>query len=57
MGYSVRTESWRYTVWLPFNNTYSTGDFTATPFAEELYDHSSDLGFDFDDNGEFKNLA
>ena len=49
MGYSVRTQAWRYTVWRPWlgaNGTFGA-DWTA-PFAEELYDHAGSDGTDFD---------
>ena len=62
MGYSVRTESWRLTVWVPFNGTTYTGIFGATPLnsaniAVELYDHSQSSPFDFNNDGEQKNVA
>ena len=49
MGYSVRTQAWRYTVWRPWlgaNGTFGA-DWTA-PFAEELYDHAGDDSTDMD---------
>lgn len=64
MGYSVRTDVWRYTVWLPFNGTANRGIWlpaavhaagakgkaTAVGDArmEELYSHHDDTGDDFD---------
>jgi hypothetical protein len=45
MGFSVRTEKLRYTVWLPWNGTAAQWD---ADRLEELYDHSSDDGTDFD---------
>lgn len=57
MGYSVRTDAFRYTVWLPLNTTLFVGDFTATPIAVELYDHRNSSLYDFDDDGECNNLA
>ena len=35
MGYTARSDAWRYTVWLPFAN--GTADWTARPVAQELY--------------------
>ncbi|MCB1225940.1 MAG: sulfatase [Verrucomicrobiales bacterium] len=36
MGYSIRTDRYRYTAWVDRRSP------TGTPFAEELYDHESD---------------
>jgi hypothetical protein len=39
MGYSLRTDDWRYTVWVPWNTT-TFAPMWDQPFAgEELYDH------------------
>ena len=57
MGYSVRTQTWRYTVWRPWlgaNGTFAS-DWSA-PFAEELYDHTGDDSTDMD-KYENENLA
>ena len=43
IGYSVRTQEWRYTEWLRFNGTALHGDFGAV-VAKELYDHRGDDG-------------
>lgn len=48
MGYSVRTEDWRYTVWLWWDGDALQGDFTRPPVGEELYDHRGDDGTDMD---------
>lgn len=58
MGYSIRTDQWRYTVYLPFNTTYFVGDFSKTPLASELYDHrgNASVVYDFDADGECKNV-
>lgn len=54
MGFSVRDDSWRYTVWLPFNGTRAdwnvTRDAEAGHMFEELYNHTvgADNGTDFD---------
>lgn len=45
MGYSVRTENFRYTEWFSYNG--SSVDFSKT-VARELYDHTTDIGDDFD---------
>lgn len=42
MGYTMRTERYRYTEWIPFNGTTNTGDWDH-PRAIELYDHNSDM--------------
>ena len=47
MGYSVRSIDWRYTEWHSFNVTRNCVDWTASPFAVELYDHRGDDGTDF----------
>ena len=60
MGYTMRTESWRFTAWLPFD------DKTARPFWPalsdmgerlELYNLTKDDGRDFDFAGYSLNLA
>ena len=54
MGYSIRTDDWRYTVWLPFNGTANRGIWNAnardgdSALMEELYSHRGDNGTDFD---------
>jgi iduronate 2-sulfatase len=48
MGYSVRTDTFRYTVWLHWNGAKLQGDFTRPPIGAELYDHSGDTEEDFD---------
>ena len=47
MGYSVRTDDYRYTVWVAFNGTRNRGNFSAV-HGEELYTHVGDTGTDFD---------
>ena len=39
MGYSVRTDGWRYTAWAPWNTSALQGDLTGALLGEELYDH------------------
>lgn len=48
MGYSVRTEMWRYTVWLLWDSQNLQGDFTQPPVGEELYSHHEDNESDMD---------
>lgn len=57
MGYSVRTDNYRYTVWLELNTTLFVGDFSAAPIAIELYDHRNSSLYDFDLDGECDNVA
>ena len=57
IGYSVRTQEWRYTEWLRFNGTALHGDFGAV-VAKELYDHRGDDGGAHDwDRFENENVA
>jgi len=46
MGYSVRTDSFRFTEWFEFNATALRPIMNAT-VAMELYDHTTDAGDDF----------
>lgn len=39
MGYSVRTDDWRYTVWVPWNTTTYSPMWDQPFGGEELYDH------------------
>merc|ERR1711879_711725 len=48
MGYSVRTDSWRYTVWLHWDGKQLVGDFSKPPVGVELYSHAGDKESDFD---------
>lgn len=48
MGYSVRTDGWRYTLWLHWDGANLQGDFTRTPIAVELYTHAGDTGANLD---------
>jgi len=48
MGYSVRTENWRYTAWLHWDGANLVGDFSKSPVAVELYSHAGDTEADFD---------
>jgi iduronate 2-sulfatase len=43
MGLSMRTPTWRYTEWRPFNFSSAQVDWTQT-HGTELYNHSSDTG-------------
>mmetsp|Transcript_30119 Transcript_30119/g.90213 ORF Transcript_30119/g.90213 Transcript_30119/m.90213 type:complete len:714 (-) Transcript_30119:137-2278(-) len=57
MGYSIRTDTFRYTVWLPLNTTTFTGNFAVDPLAAELYDHRNSSVYDFDLDGETHNIV
>lgn len=51
MGYSVRVDDWRYTMWLAFDGKRNRGDWAGLPASlhgEELYAHKGDTGADFD---------
>ena len=48
MGYSVRTENWRATFWMPWIGEKLAADFDKGPAAVELYSHSNDMEADFD---------
>eukprot|EP00045_Choanoeca_perplexa_P008155 m.74803 g.74803 ORF g.74803 m.74803 type:complete len:484 (-) comp14381_c0_seq1:2436-3887(-) len=39
MGMTIRTDTWRYTSWMPFASNMTKIDWTAKPHAVELYDH------------------
>merc|ERR1711966_15851 len=56
MGYSVRPENWRYTVWLHWDGDNLVGDFSKPPVGVELYGHTGDKESDFN-AFENKNLA
>ncbi|CAK9833681.1 Iduronate 2-sulfatase [Anthophora retusa] len=43
MGYTIRTNRYRYTAWLPFNSETKTADWNHI-IAEELYDYNTDKG-------------
>ena len=42
MGYSVRTDDWRATFWMPWIGEKLAGDFEKGPAAVELYAHTGD---------------
>jgi len=42
-GYSIRTDDWRLTAWLPWIGASLAGDWSR-PNATELYDHKGDSG-------------
>jgi hypothetical protein len=58
-GYSIRTDEWRLTIWLPFNNTDFVAEWDAPIIATELYDHrgAARVVMDFDVDGEAVNVA
>lgn len=47
MGYSIRTDRFRYTEWLRWNGTTLQGNWSNV-IGVELYDHQEDEGYDFD---------
>ena len=48
MGYSARSESYRYTAWMQWDGQRLGVDWASPPYAEELYNHTGDDGTDFD---------
>lgn len=53
MGYSVRVDAWRYTVWLHWDAQRLVGDFSRPLIARELYAHpagTADASFDATEN-------
>ena len=55
-GYSVRTDAWRATFWMPWLGHTLSADFEKGPAAVELYAHTGDTEADF--NGfENENVA
>ena len=59
MGYSVRTEDWRYTAWFAFDNItlVPLTDGGQHDLGRELYDHRGDTGLWLDFPGENVNVA
>ena len=55
MGYSIRTDLYRYTEWLRWNGTILKADWSQV-VGVELYDHSGDEDISFD-NYENINVA
>jgi iduronate 2-sulfatase len=48
MGYSIRTEKWRYTAWFEFDNVEYKPDISKKVVSEELYSHIGETVADFD---------
>lgn len=48
MGYSVRTDDYRYTAWLHWDGQRLQGDFGRPPIGQELYTHEGDDESNFD---------
>lgn len=48
MGYSVRSDVWRCTFWMPWVGEQLAANFTAGPAAVELYSHAGDTMDDYD---------
>jgi len=59
MGYTIRTDDWRYTAWVPWSSMDEGPDWTRFPSegASELFNLQGDTGRDFDFDGYSKNLA
>ena len=58
MGYTVRTDEWRYTAWFPFDDVAIVPVTNGGPsLGRELYDHRGDTGLWLDFPGENVNLA
>ena len=53
MGYSVRTDAFRCTFWMPWDGVALAGDFLRDPVAVELYSHAGDNETDWD---QFENV-
>ncbi|XP_065190341.1 iduronate 2-sulfatase-like isoform X2 [Sycon ciliatum] len=51
MGYTMRTDKYRYTEWVKFNHTTAVADWTDV-WGRELYDHTLDSEELFDDENE-----
>ncbi|XP_065846812.1 iduronate 2-sulfatase-like [Oscarella lobularis] len=51
MGYSVRSDQYRFTEWLSFNATEAKGNWTGGAWGVELYDHTKQTK-NFDDENE-----
>lgn len=47
IGYSVRTNDFRYNAWFHFNRKRKVPLLDVTPFAEELYDHRGEVPQDY----------
>ena len=48
MGYSIRSDRWRYTVWLEWDGLGLDKQSWSAVVGEELYDHNGDDGMDTD---------
>jgi len=56
MGYTMRTQKWRYTAWVQWDHEADKPDW-AQPVVSELFDLTMDTGRDFDFDGYSVNLA
>ena len=56
MGYSIRTDQWRYTCWFGFDKIQIV-PMTDHILGRELYDHRDDVGEDIDWKGEHFNVV
>ena len=57
MGYSVRSQSWRYTAWVPGTSGAYVDNWDSPLVREELYEHQVDNGTDFNAMDEPSNYA
>ena len=66
MGYSIRVDEWRYTVWFPFDGahtqlatvtTLAAGSDVGIGTGRELYNHKADIGLWLGYPGEEVSLA
>ena len=56
MGYSIRTDKFRYTAWIPYSSELKRVDYDAVFLSEELYSHVNAMVQDFT-NRESVNIA
>lgn len=56
LGYSIRTDRWRYTEWREYFAGNNSADWERAPLDAQLFDHEGDDGTD-PDNSENTNLA
>ena len=57
MGYTIRTDRWRYTLWVKWDGQRLKPAHPEQVVGGELYDHHSDTGRDTDAPYEAANLA
>eukprot|EP00055_Hartaetosiga_balthica_P008669 m.32958 g.32958 ORF g.32958 m.32958 type:complete len:737 (-) comp6423_c0_seq2:179-2389(-) len=58
MGYSIRSQEYRYTAWFNWNGKNCSVDFSSKPYAVELYSHVNHTSYPIDfDNFENENIV